>query len=68
MLMKILFSFTVWSNFFQTTPINPEENYLERYYYHKANLIPLTTHIHVHVHSIGWIGTGTSKLEAPRSL
>ena len=59
MLMKILFSFTVWSNFFQTTPINPEENYLERYYYHNSRKTLWYTG---YVTIVGYCGDGKSSM------
>jgi hypothetical protein len=59
MLMKIVISFTVWSNFFQTMPINPEEHYLERYYYHQSRKTLWYTG---YVTIVGYSGDGKSSM------
>lgn len=50
---------TLWNNFFQTTPLNPEENYYERYYYHKARK---TLWYNGYVTIVGYCGDGKSSM------
>ncbi|XP_076070444.1 uncharacterized protein LOC143042088 [Mytilus galloprovincialis] len=50
---------TLWNNFFQTTPMNPEEMYYERYYYNKARK---TLWYNGYVTIVGFCGDGKSSM------